>query len=115
MIDGVTILQTFTETSYTWGWSSWFLVPILVCILCGTGMVLAAIAEKPNGFIVCICFAGVIAAGIATCCMASKQTQLPTEYTYQVLLSDEVNMTEFAQRYEVLEQQGITYIIREKE
>lgn len=114
-MDGVTILQIFSETSYTWGWSSWFLIPILVCILCGTGMVLAATSQKPNGFVVCICFIGVFVAGLCTTCMAAKQTQLPTKYTYQVLLTEEVNMTEFAQRYEILEQQGITYIIKEKE
>ena len=111
----MTILQTFTETSYTWGWSWWLTIPILVIILCGTGMVLAATVEKPNGFVVCICFIGALIAGVVVVCMARYQTALPTKYTYQVYLDETVNMIEFAKKYEIIEQQGITYIIREKE
>lgn len=34
---------------------------------------------------------------------------------YQVVVSDEVNMTEFLERYKVVEQRGNSYIVEEKE
>lgn len=115
MIDGITILQTFVETSYTWGWSWWLTIPILVIVMCGTLMVFVATSQKPSGVIIWICFICIALAGIVSVGMAKNQTELPVKYTYQVLLDEHVNMKEFAKRYEVLEQQGITYIIREKE
>lgn len=115
MIDGITILQTFTETSYTWGWSWWLTIPILVIVMCGTLMVFVATSQKPNGTIIWICFICIVLSGIISLGMAKNQTALPIEYTYQVLLDENINMKEFAQRYEILEQQGITYIIKEKE
>lgn len=114
-MEGVTILQTFAHEASTWGWSYWFCVPILVCIVCGVCMVFAGTAEKPNGTIVTICMLGVLFSAFLTIGIAKDYTKLPTEYTYQVLLDKTVNMTEFAQRYEILEQQGITYIIKEKD
>lgn len=42
---------------------------------------------------------------------------IPTHYvpTYKVVISDEVSMNEFTERYEILEQEGKIYTVKERE
>lgn len=42
---------------------------------------------------------------------------VPTHYvpTYKVVISDEVSMNEFTERYEILEQEGKIYTVKERE
>lgn len=37
------------------------------------------------------------------------------KYTYKVTISDEVNFVEFNNKYEIIDQDGLIYIIKEKE
>ena len=42
--------------------------------------------------------------------------EIPTdEYEYKVIIDDNVSMTEFCERYEVVDQDGKIFIIREKD
>lgn len=37
------------------------------------------------------------------------------KYTYKVTISDEVNFVDFNNKYEIIEQDGLIYTIKEKE
>ena len=37
------------------------------------------------------------------------------KYTYKVTISDEVNFVEFNNKYEIIDQDGLIYTIKEKE
>lgn len=37
------------------------------------------------------------------------------KYTYKVTISDEVNFVEFNDKYEIIDQDGLIYTIKEKE
>ena len=36
------------------------------------------------------------------------------EYTYKVTISDEVNFVEFSNKYEIIDQDGLIYTIKER-
>ena len=42
--------------------------------------------------------------------------EIPTHYvpTYKIVISDEVSMNEFTERYEILEQEGKIYTVKER-
>ena len=54
--------------------------------------------------------------GIFTGAIAGITDKIPTHYvpTYKVVISDEVSMNEFTERYEILEQEGKIYTIKER-
>lgn len=113
-MEGVVILQTFEQANATWGWNWILILPIIVIIYCAVNIFFNVMAEKPNktNLVIFSCIAAV--ALVITGVVASRATQLPPTYQYQVYMEDNVNMAEFAQRYTIVEQQGITYIVEEK-
>lgn len=59
---------------------------IIGCILSIVGMISNIIIDKPTG-----------------------------KYEYKVTISDEVNLVEFNEKYEIINQEGLIYTIKEKE
>jgi hypothetical protein len=55
---------------------------------------------------------GIVISGFILCLMSNK---IVCGYKYQVLVDDTVSMQDFTAKYNILEQQGITYIVEEKE
>lgn len=111
-MDGVTILQTIPQYTNTWGWS-WdllaFLIPLILIVLliwCGV--------DCGEGSLIMI---GIIVAFITVVGFVvtlSTNNAIHTHDHYQVLIDESVSMTEFTEKYNVIEQQGITYIVEEK-
>lgn len=119
MMDGVRLLNIVQNPIMGWGISG-------TVILCGTFALMflglsiwcVIIMTKNNvsfnsdillSFILTICMI------IATIAVAS--TGKPVDYyeTYQVCFEGEVNAEEFLEKYEVLEQNGEIYLIKEKD
>lgn len=48
-------------------------------------------------------------------CVEGIYSMLAKEYTYKVTISDEVNFVEFNNKYEIIDQDGLIYTIKEKE
>ena len=44
-----------------------------------------------------------------------RMTQVPDYNTYEIILDDSVSMNEFMNTYEVLEQRGLIYVVKEIE
>lgn len=111
-MDGVTILQTIPQYTHTWGWHWFLLLPILATV----GLFVAVIYICIDGD----CELGGYLAGFAalfiviTLAFASNVKPEFSHNQYQVMVEDSVSMTEFTDKYNIVEQQGITYIVEEK-
>lgn len=112
MLDGITLLDTGTKVvSYTWGWTwNGFMMGILA-ILCIVISILCTIYDFGGygafiGGIVCI---------MLSLFMFSHAKPAKIITTYSVMIDDSVSMTEFYDKYEVLEVQGKIYTITERE
>lgn len=115
MIDGVTILATNIVTTTN---------PILNTILIALGIIAGL------GFLLLIfglitdCLGIGVTGGISLiaafilfiiCIPIDAATQVPDYNTYEVILDDSVSMNEFMNTYEVLEQRGQIYVVKEIE
>lgn len=112
MLDGITLLDTGTKVvSYTWGWS-WggfiaaifailLIVAFIICMIDGTG---------GDIFFIAAIFVGMLSLFIFVHAKPAK-----TINTYSVIIDDSVSMTEFYDKYEVLDIQGKIFTITERE
>lgn len=115
MIDGVTVLATNVVTTTNPIMST---ILIILTIIAALGFLLFLI-----GFIIDypeISVAGAISVIIACiilfiCIPIESMTQIPDYNTYEVILDDSVSMNEFMNTYEVLEQRGQIYVVKENE
>ena len=114
-MEGVTILQTFEHTATTWGWSWWFMIPIILIVVCAISIFSYIMGDNTEARkkMIPILTGWLVFCLLLTLGLAHSQTKLPTEYTYQVYLDENVNMEEFVHVYEIVKQQGITYIVKE--
>jgi MFS family permease len=89
ILAGVGFLTGFLAASHSWGFEwNWF-IPIWILFL-----------------ILGILF-GTLAGSLTA-------TPMETETHYKALISDEVSMNEFLERYEIIDQEGKIYTVRER-
>lgn len=111
---GVTIIDTITLVSHAGAWGFWPIFWIVVGAILVIGCFwLMFYGNEPFMFIV----AGVIAALCTLTTVVSYESNGPevTEYQYQVIVDDSVSMTEFTDKYEIIEVKGESYIVKEIE
>lgn len=113
----MTILNTITETFYSPYWSNWFLLFIIPFLL-GIYYIYRSFSgrrksskERKKLLIIGIIIMAICSSSLLACIFRSNSTEIKK---YQVILNNEIDMRDFSERYEILEQQGITYIIVEK-
>ena len=114
---GVEILATqevVTVTVFNW---SMFWAAIVICM--GVSLVIGAImsiAENDFAPFVGLCICGAIA-GLVFGSIAGTAEGIPTEYEtrYKVVISDQVSMNDFLERYEIVSQEGKIYTVRERD
>lgn len=115
MINGVTILATNIVTMTN---------PILNVILIALGIVaglgflfiILGMITDCSGIGVTGLISLITAFVILIICVPiDSATQVPDYNTYEVILDDSVSMNEFMNTYEVLEQRGQIYVVREIE
>ena len=110
-MQGVEILtsaQVAIEWSYNWI-AFWWALGIVVVFVFMVGLLEAN--EPVLGLIIGVMF-GLVLAG---CCGALFRETINYETQYKVTVSDEVSMTEFYEHYEVIEQDGKIFTVREKD
>lgn len=115
MIDGVTVLATSVVTMTNPVMNA---ILIALGITAGLGFLLFLIGLVTN--CLRIGAAGVISLATAfisfiICIPIDGATQVPDYNTYEVILDDSVAMNEFMNTYEVLEQRGQIYVVKEIE
>jgi hypothetical protein len=113
---GVEILA-MEEVAVAFGWNIWgmlfgFLLAAGICALVGLGVGVAEGAG--NGWVTFISSAliGGLIMGLAFGSIGGEPTIYETQY--KVTVSDEVPMNEFLKRYEIIDQKGKIYIVRER-
>lgn len=113
-MEGVVILETFQHYSVAMGWTNWCFLPLIAIIICIGIIWLGADCEWPEFIIygfgaIPLAIAGSIFMGMF---MTGRQV---FEYeTYKVSVADFVDMEEFEQRYEIIDERGNNYIVKER-
>lgn len=114
-MDGIMILNTISTPVYSFGWNGWCWLLIPLALL---AIYLIVFGHENRRFasarrwrtIGIVSLAAILGLGTAICSMEN----VAYEKTYQVLVDSSVDMEQFRANYEILEQVGITYIIRQK-
>lgn len=112
MLDGITLLDTGTKiVSYTWGWNWGGFIAIIFAIL----LIVVSIICMIDGTGGEIFFIAAIFVGMLGLFIFAHAKPAKTINTYSVIIDDSVSMTEFYDKYEVLDIQGKIFTITERE
>ena len=111
MMNGITILNTIERVETGWGWSIWGVILLIAGIILS---VMSFVADM-NGD----SYASLMIFPIAICIVGSlalfRTAKVTATYnTYEVTISDTVNFNEFQERYEIIDQRGQIYTIKER-
>ena len=117
-MEGVEILssaQAVAETAFNWTafWIA-FGVTLAFCLFLGIWHV--ANGECEWWLILITSLIGIIG-GMMMGCMFGSVCETPTTYEthYKVTIDDSVSMNEFLDKYEIIDQEGKIYTVKEKE
>jgi hypothetical protein len=102
-------------TGYAWNWSAYFITIGIVIAFGGLiGLATSDPIEIVQGFVTGIWIGALFGAVIG---VLPASVTLPTEYEtrYKVTISDEVSMNDFLERYEIIDQEGKIYTVRERD
>lgn len=99
-------------TAYAFNWKAYLLTFTVVLVIM---TIVGFILNHSNGmddFLICL-MCGVIFGAILG--LLPAWTTLPKEYEtqYKVTISDEVSMNDFLEKYEIVDQEGKIYTVRE--
>ena len=117
---GVEILATEqVAVTFGFGWALFIILGLFFSLL--LGVFAWCIAEEGNfselGTHISVCVGIAVALALAALTGGTSETGAPTEFEthYKVIISDEVSMNEFLEQYEIVDQDGRIYIVREVE
>ena len=108
MLEGITVLNTFVISSAVG--SGTFILVGIICVALGffaglavwDGEIIPAIISSILSTILCLGIMGFI------------NKDATDTVRYEVTVSEEVNLTDFTERYKIIEQRGDIYVIEEK-
>jgi uncharacterized membrane protein YjjP (DUF1212 family) len=113
---GVEILATQeVATAFGFSWENFWMALMIVTIVgCFIGL-LVSLANRDFECLVVGCILGAIFGVLLG--IGLGVDGLPTEYEtqYKVIISDEVPMNEFTERYEIIDKEGKIYTVRERD
>lgn len=114
-MEGIMVLNTIDTPVYAFGWNNWcflLIIPILIAVYLITFAYSNRRLARARrwGVIGAIILTLSLTFGIAIC----STENVSYERTYQVIIDNNVDMEQFRQNYEILEQVGITYMIKHK-
>lgn len=109
-MEGITILNEFVVDNAPVGW---FAI-IAGAILCSISLwaMFVMFGEGNGGAATAFIILVLICVGLVTFGIYIANT--PPETQYQVLIDESVSMSDFFERYEIIEQEGKIYTIKEK-
>lgn len=112
-MEGVTILNTIEVITSTWGFSIAGLLFAIVALLILIGTIFSIIKDEGLEASVFGLITG-ISVFISLMCFGTANEYFDY-YKYQVIIDDSVSLTEFMEKYEILDQEGLIYTVKEKE
>lgn len=105
---GVTILQTVTPIAEVT-----VLIFVCCCVVVLINLILAIICYSERWIIRGIVFTIIAVIGVITAILDLSRPMY-NKTRYQIIIDDSVSMSEFTQRYNIIEQEGIIYWVTEK-
>ena len=116
-MEGIEILNQYevvVETTLN-AIAFWIAFGIVAIAITGLGLCLYIHGECSVGIIPTLAILGV-ASGFLVGSIAGRISEIPTKYEtrYEVQISEEVSMREFTEKYEIVDQRGNIFTIREK-
>jgi hypothetical protein len=102
-------------TAYAFNWTAfWITASIVFGLLLATGLVSSIVQDYWGILIFCIVLA-IFLTGLFGLLIGEVLAK-PTEYEtqYKVIISDEVPMNDFLDKYEIVDQDGKIYTVRER-
>lgn len=117
MLEGIEVLSTFevvTKTQFNWT-AFWIVLAIMIGICAIIGLI-SALSGSYDWLILPIMILLGVAFGAVIGFLFGKMMETPVEYEtqYKVIISEEVPMTEFTEKYEIVDQEGKIFTIRER-
>lgn len=116
MLDGITVLNSYkvvTKTAFSW--SGFWIGVIIAALVMLIGA--AIISNELEDFLFMFGIGTVLLGSLFGCLFGRHIMSKPVEYTaeYEVIISDDISINDFYNRYDIIEQRGEIYVIREKE
>lgn len=100
--------------AYAWNWTAYLLTVAFGIVVMGlVGLCLGYVVSFED-LVICLAIGALLGAifGILPA-MITKPSEYETQY--KVIISDEVPMNEFVERYEIISQEGRIYTVRSRE
>ena len=110
-MEGITILNELVVNNAPVGWFAIVAGAVLLGV-CFWAMI-SFISWREYGPSIAFVILSIICSGLIVFGVAITDT--PPETRYQVLIDESVSMSEFFEKYEIIEQEGKIYTIKEKE
>ena len=115
-MNGVEILATeeVAVAWANWNWKGFLSTIVLVFVITAIFSIVAGIIDGANMGIVVFLASFIIGSALFGT-LVGLTTGEPTEYEtqYKVVIDDSVSMNEFVEKYEIIDQDGKIYIVRE--
>lgn len=112
-MEGVTILNTIEVMASTWGFSIVGLIIAILTLFILIGTIFSII--KNEVFITYFLSPFVVFGFVISTMCFSSANEYFDHYEYQVIIDDSVSLVEFTEKYEILDQEGLIYTVKEKE
>jgi hypothetical protein len=113
---GVEILATQeVATAFAFNWVTFWILASAVFVILFICGILLSIRDGDYLGVIIFLIAGILC-GFLFGALVGKADAVPVEYEtqYKVTVSDEVEMNEFFEKYEIIKQDGKIYTVREK-
>lgn len=115
-MNGVEILainEIVAETTFNW---VAFLIPfcIIVALFLGVGFLFSSMYKDKLQIVIGMILGIVLGCIFGVACGVAIGIPTAYESQYKVTISDEVQMNSFLEKYEILDQEGKIYTVREK-
>lgn len=112
-MEGVTILNTIEVMASTWGFSIAGLIVAILTLFILIGAIFSIVKDEgPEATL--LCAVAVVGIFVSLMCFGTANEYFDY-YKYQVVIDDSVSLTEFMEKYEILDQEGLIYTVKEKE
>lgn len=109
-MEGITILNEFVVDNAPVGWLA-IVAGVALLGICFWALI-SFIGWREYGYSIAFVILAIICSGLIV--FGVTITETPPETQYQVLIDESVSMSEFFEKYEIVEQEGKIYTVKEK-
>lgn len=113
MLEGITILSQHSLTLVNASYFIW--VTAIFAVVLWLSVVLAIDSRRKREYRDMVSFIAMAVAWVAVFFFIGFSGSLPPRHEYKVLISKDVSLIEFNEKYEIMSQDGLLYTIRDKE